>query len=114
MALRSSKKNKNDVSLNDPIGSDPEGNEITLIDILGTDPDLVPDEVALHIESSRAMKLIGRLLDPREQTVILLRYGLLDGVPHPQHEVARKIGISRSYVSRIEKKALEKLRAHLE
>jgi len=114
MALRSSKKLKSEVSLNDPIGSDPEGNEITLIDILGTDANLVPDTVALNIESGRAIRLISRILDPRERTVVLLRYGLLDGAPHPQHEVAEKLGISRSYVSRIEKKALEKLRAQLD
>lgn len=114
MALRSSKKLKNEISLDDPIGSDPEGNEVTLGDLLGTDANLVPDEVTLNIESAHALRLIGRILDPRERTVILLRYGLADGVPCPQHEVARRLGISRSYVSRIEKKALEKLRAHFD
>ena len=114
MALRSSRKVKNEVSLDDPIGADREGNEVTLGDILGTDENLVPDEVSLNIESSRALRLIGHLLDPRERTVILLRYGLIDGVPYPQHEVAHRLGISRSYVSRIEKKALEKLRAQLD
>ncbi len=113
MALRSSKKTRGEVSLNDPIGSDAEGNEITLIDILGTDPDLVSDEVTLKIESGRAIKLISEILDRRERTVILLRYGLIDGEAHPQHEVAKALGISRSYVSRIEKKALQKLRARL-
>lgn len=113
MALRSSKKTRSEISLNDPIGSDAEGNEITLIDVLGTDPDLISDEVALKIESSRAIRLISRILDKRERIVILLRYGLLDGEAHPQHEVAKKLGISRSYVSRIEKKALQKLRSHL-
>ena len=114
MALRSSKKLKNEISLDDPIGADPEGNELTLGDLLGTDENLVSDEVTLNIESSRALRLIGSILDPRERTVILLRYGLADGIPHPQHEVARVLGISRSYVSRIEKKALEKLRAQLD
>lgn len=114
MALRSSKKTKGDISLNVPIGSDQEGNEIMLMDILGTDENLVPDEVTLNIESTRAVRLIGKVLDERERTVILLRYGLKDGVPHPQHEVADALGISRSYVSRIEKKALEKLRKQLE
>lgn len=114
MALRSSKKTRCEVSLNVPIGSDREGNEIMLMDILGTDDNMVPDEVTLNIESSRAFRLIRRVLDERERTVILLRYGLTDGTPHPQHEVADALGISRSYVSRIEKKALEKLRKHLE
>ncbi len=114
MALRSSKKNRSEISLNEPIGSDSEGNEITLIDILGTDPDQIPDEVMLKIESGRAMKLISQILDKRERIVILLRYGLIDGVAQPQHEVAHKLGISRSYVSRIEKKALQKLRGRLD
>ena len=105
---------KNDVSLNDPIGSDPEGNEITLIDILGTDANLVPDAVTTNIEAARAIRLISEILEPRERTVVLLRYGLIDGVPYPQHEIAKRLGISRSYVSRIEKKALEKLRARLD
>lgn len=113
MALRSSKKTRAEVSLNDPIGADPEGNELTLIDILGTEEDLVPDAVALRVESERALRLIDQVLDQRERTVVLLRFGLADGEPHPQHEVARALGISRSYVSRIEKKAVEKLRIHL-
>lgn len=114
MALRSNKKTKVEVSLNEPIGSDREGNEVTLADILGTDENLVPDEAALRIESGRAVRLIDSLLDPRERTVIMLRYGLADGVPYPQHEVARRLGISRSYISRIEKKALQKLRTQLD
>ena len=110
MALRAGKKTKNEISLDDPIGADREGNEVTLGDILGTDENLVPDTAELTIESARALHLINSILDPRERTVVLLRYGLVDGMPHPQHEVARRLGISRSYVSRIEKKALEKLK----
>ena len=113
MALRSSKKARSEISLNDPIGTDAEGNQITLIDILGTDADLVPDEAALRIESARALQLISSILSERERTVMILRYGLTGDAPQPQHEVARVLGISRSYVSRIEKKALEKLRSHL-
>lgn len=114
MALRSNRKTRGEISLNEPIGADREGNEITLIDVLGTDENMVPDEVLLNIESSRAVRLLGQALEPRERTVIILRYGLLDGAPRPQHEVARQLGISRSYVSRIEKKALQKLRAMLD
>jgi len=114
MALRAGKKTKNEISLDDPIGADREGNEVTLGDILGTDENLVPDTAELTIESARALHLINSILDPRERTVVLLRYGLVDGMPHPQHEVARRLGISRSYVSRIEKKALEKLREKLD
>ncbi|MDO4548202.1 MAG: RNA polymerase sporulation sigma factor SigK [Clostridia bacterium] len=110
MALRFGKKQKNNVSLNEPIGSDRDGNEIMLGDILGSPPDAVHDLAEINIESSKAMGLISRILTRRERAVILLRYGLEDRVQRPQHEVARALGISRSYVSRIEKKALEKLR----
>lgn len=113
MCLRSNKKNKPNVSLDDPIGSDREGNEIKLLDILGTDGDLVPSEVETRIESTRVMKLLDSRLSARERRVISLRFGLADGIYHPQHEVARALGISRSYVSRIEKKAIEKLCAAL-
>ncbi len=114
MALRSNKKNRQNLSLSDPIGSDREGNEIMLLDILGTENDLVPNQAELSIESARAIRMLGRVLTPRERRVVLLRYGLLDGAPHPQHEVAAALGISRSYVSRIEKRALEKLKNALE
>ncbi|MDD7411936.1 MAG: RNA polymerase sporulation sigma factor SigK [bacterium] len=113
MALRSSKKYRANVSLNQPIGSDSEGNEIQIMDILGTDEDAVMDSVALRIESGRVVQLMEQVLDQREQAVIRLRYGILDGECRPQHEVARQLGISRSYVSRIEKHALEMLRAGL-
>ena len=103
MALRAGRKLKANLSMNEPIGSDKEGNEIMLADILGTDPDLVPSQAETNIESAR-------VLAPREKTVIVLRYGLIDGHPRPQHQVAKALGISRSYVSRIEKKALGKLR----
>ena len=110
MALRSNRKTKGDVSLNVPIGSDREGNEIMLLDILGTDANAVPDEVALRIEADRAVRVLGEVLDAREKTVVLMRYGLIDGKIHSQNDVAELLGISRSYVSRIEKKALGKIR----
>lgn len=110
MQLRAGKKLKGDISLSDPVGADKEGNRIHVLDLLGTDPGMVPDEVETRIESGRAMRLIPRVLTGREQKVIFLRYGLIDGEPRAQHEVAAAMGISRSYVSRIEKKALEKLR----
>ncbi len=114
MTLRSNKKNKSNLSLSDPIGSDREGNEIMLLDILGTDPGIVPDQAEMNIESARAIALLGKVLTERERRVVLLRHGLIDGVQHPQHEVAKLLGISRSYVSRIEKRAFEKLREKLE
>ncbi|MEF9894873.1 MAG: RNA polymerase sporulation sigma factor SigK [Clostridia bacterium] len=114
MTLRAGKKLKGNLSLNDPIGSDHEGNEIMLSDILGTEPDLVTNLAELHIESARALGLLSTVLSARERTVLMLRYGLLDGKIRAQHEVATALDISRSYVSRIEKKALEKMRTALE
>ena len=106
MHLRSLKKTRKDVSLHDPIGTDKEGNEITLIDVLGTETDEVLDEVQLKLEK---MKIYNRLtfLDEREQEVIRGRFGLPDGEEKTQREIAEELGISRSYVSRIEKRALE-------
>lgn len=114
MYLRREKKTKMDVSLSEPIGSDKEGNEILLTDLLGTEPDMVPRQVEDDIEAARALRQMENVLTKRERTVVRLRTGLADGVPRAQHEVAAALGISRSYVSRIEKKALEKLRRALE
>lgn len=114
MHLRANRKNRNVVLLGDSIGTDKDGNELSLTDLLGTDPNMVSDEVEIAIESSRALKLMEEVLDPRENDVLQMRYGLNDSEPLPQHEVARALGISRSYVSRIEKKALGKLRDALE
>ena len=110
MALRATKKHQQDISLSQPIGTDSEGNEMLLMDMLGTEPGAVMDQAAASIDFSRAMELMERLLTERERLVIALRYGLMDGQAHPQHEVADRIGLSRSYVSRIEKGALAKLR----
>ena len=114
MHLRASKKLKNTSTISDTVTRDKEGNEVQITDLLGTDKDMVPDEVALKIDGRRARQLIGEVLDEREARVIRLRYGLEDGNFHPQHEVAALLNISRSYVSRIEKKALGKLREHME
>ncbi|HZG83992.1 RNA polymerase sporulation sigma factor SigK [Paenibacillus sp.] len=109
MHLRSLKKQKNDVSLHDPIGTDKEGNEITLIDILGTEPDTVAEQVQLSIERRKIYKHLD-ILDEREQEVIKARFGLeTGGEERTQREIAKELGISRSYVSRIEKRALMKL-----
>lgn len=108
MHLRSLKKTRKDVSLHDPIGTDKEGNEITLIDVLGTDIDDVIQRVQLKIEKSKIYQHI-HILDKREQEVIRGRFGLDNCEERTQREIARKLGISRSYVSRIEKRALMKL-----
>ncbi|OUM88162.1 MAG: sporulation sigma factor SigK [Bacillus thermozeamaize] len=108
MHLRSLKKTRKDVSLHDPIGQDKDANEITLIDILGTDPDDVVDTVQLKIESSKIHHFF-HVLTEREQEVIRSRFGLDSGKEKTQREIAKELGISRSYVSRIEKRALSKL-----
>lgn len=109
MAMRSAKKHRGEVSLNNPIGSDKEGNEMTVLDVMGTLPTLVSDEVELQMQVVRLRELVKACLAPREQLVIELRYGLRNGQCLPQREVAQILEISRSYVSRIEKKALQKL-----
>lgn len=114
MHLRASRKLRNTCSMSDSVSRDREGNEVQLSELMGTDKDMVPDEVALRMDSAIALRLIDRVLTPREARVIRLRYGLEDGAFHPQHEVAAILNISRSYVSRIEKKALEKLREQME
>lgn len=109
MHLRATKRNRTEVSLYDPIGVDREGNEITLIDVLEANPDVeVLDMVGLEMERARLMKHMV-VLDDKEQTVINLRYGLGGRLAKTQREIAKFLGISRSYVSRIEKKAVYKL-----
>ena len=114
MFFRANRKNRNVILVGDSVGQDSEGNDIQLDDLLGTEPDLVPDAAETAIEANRAMRLMDEVLQPREQEVLRLRYGLEDGDPWPQHRVAARLGISRSYVSRIEKKGLEKLREAME
>ncbi|MEC0171493.1 RNA polymerase sporulation sigma factor SigK [Paenibacillus graminis] len=109
MHLRSLKKTRKDVSLHDPIGTDKEGNEITLIDILGSEADDVIKEVDLKIEKSKIYRNLD-ILDDREKEVVVGRFGLdTGGEERTQREIAKELGISRSYVSRIEKRALMKL-----
>ncbi|ADO57643.1 MULTISPECIES: RNA polymerase sporulation sigma factor SigK [Paenibacillus] len=109
MHLRSLKKTRKDVSLHDPIGTDKEGNEITLIDILGSEADDIVDKVQLKIEKSKIYRNLD-ILDEREKEVVIGRFGLeAGGEERTQREIARELGISRSYVSRIEKRALMKL-----
>lgn len=108
MHLRFIKKVKAEVSLYDPIGVDKEGNEISLIDILGTDPEVVSDMVETAFEKSHLMEKVRRLTN-REKRVLEMRFGLGTTARKTQREIARTLGISRSYVSRIEKRALNKL-----
>jgi len=109
MTIRASKKTKSEVSINEPIGIDKEGNEISLIDILGSDADLILDEVELKIQIKKLYQKMESILKDREKQILELRYGLLNGVCKTQREIADMLGISRSYVSRIEKRAIKKL-----
>ena len=113
MSIRSSKRIRQEVSLSLPIGIDKDGNEISFNDILGTDTDEIVDSIDLKLQISRLREAISSCLSHREQAVITARYGLDGREPRPQREIASCLGISRSYVSRIEKKALEKLRNYL-
>ncbi len=110
MAIRSEQKLSANVSLDDVIGSDDEGNNISLIDILSAPEEDVAYRIDLTNQTAKLYKLIEVALDSRERSIIRLRYGLNPtGKRHTQMEVASLLGISRSYVSRIEKKALSKL-----
>lgn len=114
MLLRAKKKEQGDVSLNESIGTDKEGNQIMRIDVMSNDEADVFDEINSGIEFKQLYRNIKSELDPREREVIVLRYGLIDGHCLPQREIAKKLKISRSYVSRIEKKAVGKLRKNLD
>jgi RNA polymerase sporulation-specific sigma factor len=109
MAIRSGKKLRSEVLLEDPIGIDGEGNHISLMDIMGTDGDIVHSEVEMRMLLSRLNDKMHTCLSNRERLVLELRYGLIDGRCQPQRVIAKTLGISRSYVSRIEKKALVKM-----
>ncbi|NMA83249.1 MAG: sigma-70 family RNA polymerase sigma factor [Epulopiscium sp.] len=108
MMLRSDKKQKQEVFLQDPIGVDKEGNAITLLDVVCHDGESVIEQVDLKIQIKNLYHQM-RNLKKRERTVLELRYGLLNGMEKTQREIAETLGISRSYVSRIEKKAIKKL-----
>ncbi len=110
MLMRSNKKSQGDVSLNDPVGCDKEGNQILLMDIIGTDEEDVIKEIDRKSQIKKLYRNISTQLDDRERDIIKMRYGLNDGNEMTQFEIAEIMGISRSYVSRIEKKAIGKLK----
>lgn len=110
MFFRNQKKSAQDVYISDPIDSDKEGNALTLIDVIADKSDIV-EELDTKMKLEKLKKIINHTLEPRELEIITLRYGI-GGIPElTQREIAKKLNISRSYVSRIEKSALEKLRA---
>lgn len=113
MSIRSSKKQRNEISLQAPIGIDKEGNEIALIDILYNDTESVLDQVDFKIKLKKLYEKMTTVLKRREKDVIKMRYGLENGNEKTQREIADILGISRSYVSRIEKKAIKKLSEEL-
>lgn len=114
MSIRAERKRKAQISLEEPIGVDRDGNEITVGDVLGTGEDSVFGEAMERIDAQKLREAIDGSLEPRERAVIVLRFGLDGGEPLPQREVGRLLGISRSYVSRIEKKALAALKSSAE
>ena len=110
MLLRANKKHKNDVSLSDPVGADKDGNELTLMDLLCEKEDTVFQSVDRAVEREKLLEILKKVLNKREYTIICLRYGLKCQRSYAQREVAKFLKISRSYISRIEKKAIEKLK----
>ncbi|RQD77544.1 MAG: RNA polymerase sporulation sigma factor SigK [Candidatus Syntrophonatronum acetioxidans] len=108
MHLRSTKKNQAEVSLQEPIGVDKEGNEVNLLDVLGTDPDGVVDKVEMELARQKLYRIIEKLKS-RDKKVLQMRFGIPSGEVKTQKEIARQLGISRSYVSRIEKKVIRKI-----
>jgi len=110
MMLRSGKRLAKEVYLYDPIGSDREGNEINLLDIIEEAEIDIVENIVLEDDIKKLYHIIGKVLTDREREIICLRYGLSNRKEVTQREIANKLGISRSYVSRIEKKALKKLR----
>ena len=110
MLLRADKKHRNTASLSDVVGTDKDGNELTLMDLLAVDDDSVFTKVEQKVKSGKFKEIVKSLLNEKEYKVISLRYGLESGVSLCQREVASLMRISRSYISRIEKKAIEKLR----
>ncbi len=114
MYFRSSKKINSEVSLEDPIGKDKDDNTITLQDILENNERNIEDEVDLKIKIKKLYGKIKEVLKDREKLIIELRFGLDGGKPKTQNQIAKMLGISRSYVSRIETKAIGKLAKEIE
>lgn len=114
MYFRARKKSSKEVSLYEPIGTDKEGNEISLLDIIEVEQEDIVERMQVQEEIYRLQELIPSVLEPREEEIIRLRYGLNGEKELTQREIGERLAISRSYISRIEKRALEKLRESLE
>lgn len=113
MYIRANKKHRVCLSLTDSVGMDREGNEITLMDLLCIKEESVDDQVENNLMLEKILAIIRRILDKREYDIICMRYCIGHNWPMTQREVAKQLGISRSYISRIEKKALTKIRQEL-
>lgn len=113
MYLRKSAQLKNEVSLDDPLNVDWDGNELLLSDLLGSDPDTVNRDIEQEAEKQVLLEAVNRL-QPREKQIMELRFGLNHQREHTQKEVADVLGISQSYISRLEKRIIERLRHDLE
>lgn len=109
MYFRSLKKSAQDISINEPIDSDSDGNPLTLMDIISVD-DTIADEINHKMQVKKLYEYIEKIKDEREKNIIILRYGLYGVTPLTQKQIAKRLNISRSYVSRIEKKVVENLR----
>lgn len=114
MHFRSRKKSAKELSLYEPIGTDREGNEIRLYDIIEADDSDIPEKISLKENIQKLYEKVENELSQREKLVLKMRYGLYNSEEYTQREIARQLGISRSYVSRIEKSAVEKLRVGFE
>jgi RNA polymerase sporulation-specific sigma factor len=113
MHFRTRKKNAQEISMDEPIDTDGEGNPLTFSDIIFS-TESVFDDVELKIQSEKLYKYIDSMEDKRKKQILIMRYGLYDTEAYTQREIAQKLNISRSYVSRIETKALEELREYFE
>ncbi|WP_455530172.1 sigma factor-like helix-turn-helix DNA-binding protein [Ruminococcus sp.] len=109
MQFRSAKKSAGDIYINEPVETDKDGNSLTLMDLIDDGID-IHEQVDILIRSRQLYSFIKQCLDPREYDIIVYRYGLYGSAPHTQNETAEMLNISRSYVSRIEKKAICKLK----
>ena len=111
MMLRSRKKSSREISLYEPIGTDREGNEIQLFDVMETTDEDIHEKINLKADVRTLYEKVESELSDRERLVLKMRYGLYNEEEYTQREIAKRLGISRSYVSRIEKSAVEKLRS---
>ena len=113
MFLRKSSNRRQESSIDEPLNTDGEGNELLLSDVLGSDQDQIGLQLEQDDEKDMLLAAVARLA-PRERQIMQMRFGLLDGNEHTQKEVADAIGISQSYISRLEKRIIKRLRCELE